>query len=112
MRYVLKNEGYATFKYIYKARQRVGRVFKHADGYYVGMIGPTTRKASTERAAFDAVVSADLGYEDVEALNAHNRAVRSENKRRRAQANAELMRDPMFRDIMESIAKVAKAVRG
>lgn len=87
MRYVLKNQGY-PFKFIYCARRKVGRVYRHADGHYVGMIGYTERKGATEREAFDAVVSADLGYAGVEELNAHNRSVRAANTQRRNEVRA------------------------
>lgn len=85
MRYVLKNEGF-PYKNIYKGRAKVGRVVKHVEGYYLGIIGPITKRGNSERTAFDAAVSADLGFDSVEELNAQNRAVRAHNRQSRAVA--------------------------
>jgi hypothetical protein len=110
MRYVLKNQGY-PFKFIYAARRKVGRVYRHTDGHYVGMIGRTVRNGSSEREAFDAVVAADLGFDNVEKLNAHNRSVRAANRQSRAKAYNDMMNDPLTRDLLESIGKVMRTLR-
>ena len=107
----MKDEGYATFKHIYKGRAKVGRVYKHADGYFVGMIGKVERKAQSERAAFDAVVAADCGFGHVEELRAHNSSVRAANRRSRAEAYARAMQDPALRSIFEAIADIRKSLR-
>ena len=110
MRYTMKNEGF-PYKLIYKSRAKVGRVYRHADGHFVGMIGPLNRAGATEREAFEAVVAADCGHTDVEELRAHNSAVRAANRQRRDEAYARAMQDPMFRDIMELITKLSGALR-
>ena len=111
MRYVMKNEGYATFKQIYKGRAKVGRVWRHADGHFVGMIGKIECKGASEREAFDAVVAADCGFGHVNDLRAHNSSVRAANRRSRAEAYDRAMQDPALRSIFEAIADITKAMR-
>lgn len=86
-RYVLKDDGYA-FKKICSGRKWIGRVWKNIEGTYTGKIGKTERSGASEHAAFDAVVSAHLGYGSVEDLNAHNSVVRAANRRRKSEVDA------------------------
>ena len=87
-RYVLKDSGYPTFKKITSGRKWVGRVGKCEDGRFFGKIGSTFIYAATELEAFNDVVAKHLGYEDVQALQDHNRQVRHSNKIRRAETRA------------------------
>jgi hypothetical protein len=38
-RYQLKDDGYASFQWIVRGKDRVGRVIKNADGSFTGIIG-------------------------------------------------------------------------
>ena len=87
-RFVLRDSGYTTFKKITSGKKWVGRVGKCEDGRFFGKIGSTFIYAATEREAFDDVVAKHLGYEDVQALQDHNRQVRHSNKIRRAESRA------------------------
>jgi hypothetical protein len=88
MRYTLKSDGYATFKKITQGRKWVGRVYKNVEGTYTGKIGATERTGGSELAAFESVVAAQLGYDSVAELDAHNRSVRAANKQRRNEVRA------------------------
>ena len=37
-RYNLKDDGYSTFQWIMRGREKVGRVIKNADGSFIGII--------------------------------------------------------------------------
>ena len=66
-RLTLKDDGY-TFKKIFQGRKWIGRVWKNAEGQYVGKIGKTESKPQpTERAAFEAVGAAYFGYASADA---------------------------------------------
>lgn len=109
MRYTLKNDGYDTFKKIIVGRKWVGRVWKNAEGQYVGKIGATERTGLTERAAFDSVVAADLGFDSVEALDERNRAVRAANRQRGNEVRA--IADRMIRgdwDALDQLLGIKK----
>lgn len=84
-RYVLRDDGYPTFKKITSGRKWVGRVCKIKEGY-LGIIGKTEARAATERAAFDAVVAKHCGFDSVSDLAEHNRDVRFANNRAKAEA--------------------------
>lgn len=106
MRYVLRTDGYATFKKITRGKKWVGRVYKNADGQYVGKIGHVEFVAATEHAAFEGVVSKNLGYEDVDALRQHNSAVRHSNRVARERANVAF--NDMMKGEFDAIFKLLK----
>jgi hypothetical protein len=83
----LVDVGY-PFKKIMDGRKWVGRVARHADGHYLGIIGKLTVKAASEREAFDEVVAQHWGYPNAATLRAKNAVVRHQNKVRRAGARA------------------------
>lgn len=80
--FILKNEGY-PYKIIYQSRKKVGRVFRHAEGHYVGMIGKDERRGATEREAFDEVCAAAFGFDSSADLREANSRTRHANKVRR-----------------------------
>ena len=63
MGYSLKDLGDA-YKCIYNDKRWVGRVCKHVDGTYIGIIGKyiTVRGCRTEKEAFNEAVAQDLRY--------------------------------------------------
>jgi len=86
-RLTLKDEGY-PFKKICQGHKWVGRVYKNADGKYVGKIGTNESKPqATERAAFEAVGAVHLGHASAEALHQHNSQVRAKNRAVNARVN-------------------------
>lgn len=102
--------GTCTFSKILKGKHWVGRVVKHGDGGYLGIIntGGSQRvefRAATELAAFEGVVSRRLGYNNVGELRQHNREVRRANRVRNA-----VVRDKVNRfvrgDLKEKIAVI------
>ncbi len=84
-RYALKDDGYPTFKKIVSGRKVIGRVAQIAGGY-IGLIGPTQYKATTEDAAFKGVVARHCGYVDYDMMAQNNRAIRAVNNQNRAVA--------------------------
>ena len=89
MRYTLKDHGY-PYKVICQGRRQVGRVFKHADGHYVGMIGKDEAKGHNDVTAFRNVAAKALGFDTPADLRAHNSNVRARNKARRQRNMQEL----------------------
>jgi len=80
----LVDDGYPTFKKIMRGRDWVGRVCRHADGRYMGMIGKSMIVyADTEVGAFEQAVAQYLGYVDADALKARNARIRSHNREAR-----------------------------
>jgi hypothetical protein len=59
--YRLVDDGYPTFKKIVVGRKWVGRVVKRVSDYEA-VVGTTTIRGATERAAFEAIVTALLGH--------------------------------------------------
>jgi hypothetical protein len=104
-RYRLHDDGYPTFKKIMQGRKWVGRVCKSVDpAGYLGIIGKTTVRAPTEKAAFEAVVAKHLGYNDVSELNEINREVKAVNRVRKAQAREVV--DEMIRGNFEPLDRL------
>jgi hypothetical protein len=99
----MRDLGY-PYKSICRGRKQVGRVFRHADGHFVGMIGRDERKGATESEAFQRVAAASFGYDSVEALKENNREVRAQ--RRHARARAQRVVDDMLRGYFCSLDKM------
>jgi hypothetical protein len=90
--YRLVDHGY-PFKKIMHGRKWVGRVYRHADGSWRGMINKTElASGSSPREAFEQAVAKHLGYGDVSELNERNRQVRRTNAARRQEVQ-QAMRD-------------------
>lgn len=109
--YRLQDAGYSTFKKIVTDGKWVGRVCVHADGGYLGIIGPVTIKARTEREAFDEVVARDLGFASAAALAVHNARVRATNRIRRAHVAAvvdQALNHRNFEPFMDMLNKLGK----
>jgi uncharacterized protein YdbL (DUF1318 family) len=81
--YRLKDDGYPTFKKITSGRKQVGRVCKTKDGY-LGIIGKTEYKGSTERETFDGVVAKHCGFDSAADMSNMNREIRAINRVQRA----------------------------
>ena len=109
--FILRDEGYGTFKKIVSDRRWVGRVCRHADGSYLGIIGKTTVKAASEREAFDEVVAQHLGYPNAAALRSRNAVVSQANRARKAhsRAVANEMLAGNFEPFMNLMDRVLKA---
>jgi hypothetical protein len=103
-RFTLRNDGYASFKKITEGRKWVGRVAKCADGSFLGIIGRTEVRATTETRAFEEVVAKHCGHESAAALRAQNSAVRAHNAARRATAYHAF--DEFASGNMEPLAKI------
>jgi len=79
-RYRLIDDGYGTFKKIMNGRKWVGRVCQHADGRHIGIIGPLTIYADTEKSAFREVVSKHLGFSSSSDLLRYNAVTRAHKR--------------------------------
>jgi hypothetical protein len=109
MGYKMVDRGY-PYKIITSKRKDVGRVYKHADGHWIGMIGKDERKGATPDEAFRNVAAVALGFNTLGDLRAHNQAVRADNRARRQDrrqaANSFLQSDDplarLMRDIMRT----------
>jgi hypothetical protein len=84
-RYTLKDDG-LPYKKIMQGRKWVGRVWKDAEGMFVGKIGRTEHRDVSVLTAFEGAVAEHLGYADVVALKMHNAEVRAANKLHKQQA--------------------------
>jgi hypothetical protein len=106
MRYTLRDLGY-PYKSICQGRKQVGRVFKHADGHYVGMIGHDQAIGADDVEAFRNVASKALGFSSPEAVKRHNSNIRAQNKARRMRDNAELanLLGPELMNLMRSLRR-------
>src|SRR5688572_16261202 len=76
MAYTLKDVGFSTYKHILLRRKQVGRVAKHTDGGYVGVIGKDSVRAPTELEAFHAIVARDRGFSSAAAMDARDAQAR------------------------------------
>ena len=96
MRLTLRRpEGTTTFWKITRGRKWIGRVYRHADGHYVGKIGDREERGATPEAAFENVGARFLGHASPEALRASNRIVRQ--KRAVVRQRARIALDEMRR---------------
>lgn len=84
----LRDVGVPTMKKIMQGKNWVGRVVRHADGGFLGVIQSKKLfvRAPTEVAAFEEVVAQSLGYATAADLKAHNARVRADNRVRTAVA--------------------------
>lgn len=88
MRYRLVDHGY-PFKKIMCGRQWVGRVFRHADGTWRGMIGRAELSlGATPTDAFSEAVARHLGYASSAALKRRNAAVLYARRQRAVRGDA------------------------
>lgn len=88
MRYRLVDHGY-PFKKIMCGRQWVGRVFRHADGTWRGMIGKAElSQGATPTDAFREAVARHLGFASSAALSHRNAAVLYARRQRAARGDA------------------------
>lgn len=99
----LVDDGY-PFKKIMQGSKWIGRVYKNAQGTWTGQIGKNASRyevtAATDREAFMEVGARYLGQPNAAALHAHNSAVRSSIRQRRATyRNA----DELLRDLLRRI---------
>lgn len=93
--YKLKEDG-VFFKKIMNGKRWVGRVCRHADGSYLGVIGNMMIKAQTETAAFEGITARFLGYANASQMKARQQTARAERhkyKARAAYVEAELPND-------------------
>ena len=72
MAYYLRDHG-LPFKKIMHGKKWVGRVCRHGDGGYLGIIGKESVRAATEREAFEEIAARAMGYHSAAALHASNR---------------------------------------
>lgn len=68
--------GTCTYHKIMTGRKWIGRVIRHAEGGYLGIIGKLTVRAETSVEAFEEVGARWMGYESAAALRSKNRMVR------------------------------------
>ena len=66
-----------SFKKIMHGRKWVGRVCKHADGGFLGVIGKLTAHRPTEREAFEEVCALQMGFGSAAELHALQPALSS-----------------------------------
>lgn len=76
MSYTLKDVGFAAYKHITLGRKQVGRVARHAEGGFVGVIGKVSARAATEYEAFAEVVARDRGFASAAAMDARDQRAR------------------------------------
>lgn len=88
-----------TFYRIYEGKVFIGRVYKDADGDWIGKIGPEEEIAESPEAAFREIGARRLGHKNYADLRAHNSAVRSATRQARAasRANAAYVVDQFYR---------------
>jgi hypothetical protein len=88
MAYTLRDEGF-PFKKIYNGRKWVGRVCRHGDGGFLGIIkGVGEVRASSEKTAFEEIASKAMGYSSAAALKSSNAQARRRNQAVRHEARA------------------------
>jgi len=85
--YRMLDEG-LPFKVIRLRRKLVGRVCRHADGGFLGVIGRETVRAETEVEAFREVAARMLGFADYATLRDRNATILRRNAGRKAAARA------------------------
>jgi hypothetical protein len=110
MRYTMKNEGF-PYKNIYAGRAKVGRVYRRADGKYVGVINGNEFVAATEDAAFRESAARAMGYADLSTLQDHNRRVSRKNRVAKREARAlayEYLNTPTLSGKMAVLDRVFK----
>jgi hypothetical protein len=100
----LVDHGY-KFKKIMSGRKWIGRVTRHADGSFLGIIGAISVKCATELSAFNEAGARFFGYacaSDLRKANAAERLKRSELKREADRVVSDLMRGD-FEDAVNRI---------
>jgi hypothetical protein len=91
MRYTLVDAGFPAYKQIKQGRKVVGRVYKKADGMYGAVVGQGRHySGATEQEAFRNAVVPELGFNSLEALQAHNSRMRHQRKVSKAKAQMAL----------------------
>ncbi len=80
--YRLRDSGFDSYKIITKGRVRVGRVARHSEGGFVGVIGNDSVRSSSEVEAFEEISARAMGYGSAAALKNRNRAVRAVQRQR------------------------------
>lgn len=112
MSYRLVDAGYPTFKKIVRGRKWIGRVCKVQTGY-LGIIGKTEYKGTTERECFDEVVARHCGFADSGDMDTRNRVVRAANSRARAKGRyaAEQLLSGNFLPFEKLLTKIDKEER-
>ena len=69
--YKLRDDGVIGFKKIMRGKEWIGRVTRHLDGSYLGVIGNAMIKAATEKEAFDSIIARQLGFQNSNQMRAH-----------------------------------------
>ena len=85
MAYKLVDHGY-PYKKIMHGKRWIGRVCRHINGNWFGVIGSLMVNGTSERDAFEQVVAKHLGYADASALHARNRQARAQRRVARSTA--------------------------
>lgn len=98
-------EGTCTFRKITTGRRWIGRVTRHEDGTWIGVIGKLTVTGhATSDAAFDAVVAKHLGYDSADTLRASNARIR--NGRRMLNKVGDVLADDIVRGDFSRVDKM------
>jgi hypothetical protein len=82
-RYQLKDDGYSTFQWIMRNRDKVGRVTKNADGSFTGIIGRVQAAGSSWE---DAKNQAVAGFEGMDVSKLTSELIRIKPVQERTQA--------------------------
>ena len=69
--YKLRDDGVIGFKKIMRGKEWIGRVTRHLDGSYLGVIGNAMIKAATEQEAFENIIARQLGFQNSNQMRAH-----------------------------------------
>lgn len=89
MRYrLLRRDGSCTFQKIMRGRQWIGRVTRHADGDWLGVIGKEMVRASTPQYAFQEICARHAGFASYAAMVSEMRTRRAVRLERRVRADA------------------------
>lgn len=88
---------YSTeFKKIMRGKIEIGRVCRHADGNYLGVIGNGMIKKATEQEAYEGIIAKQLGYQNASQMKSYQRITRADQResKNRAKHNKQ-QRDPL-----------------
>jgi hypothetical protein len=111
--YRLVDDGYPTFKKIVRGRNCIGHVRKVESGF-LGMIGDTTFKATTEAEAYREVVARYCGHANYSAMKDRNQIIISARTKARAEARyvSEEMIRGNFKPLDQMIGRALKKEEG
>ena len=88
MRYrLLKRDGSCTFQKIVRGRQWIGRVTRHADGDWLGVIGKEMVRASTPHFAFQEICARHAGFKCYSDMVQATQAARAAKRVRQRRAD-------------------------